>query len=602
MADFSISILLGAIDKVTQPLKKVTRSLNSLKSPIRKITRENKEMKKSFEDTFKSITSRALKLGTTFSKIGNWMSTRVTLPLTAFGTFSLKAAGDLNTAMANVSTLLSGSTESIGSRIKGMKKEVQNMAIEFGKSTDDMAGGLYQVISVFGDGAESMKLLSLNAKAATAGIATTKEAINLTSGVTKAYGDTTAEAVKHTSDLAFTTVRLGATTFPELAASIGKVAPLASKLNITQEEMFAGFAALTGVTGNTAEVSTQLAAVLTSLLKPSGKMPAAIKAINEKFGTMHKNSIEMTKKEGIVNTLRMLIDVVKGNEELFTEVLGGRKEALLAAFALTGAQHKDFISKQKEMVNAIGATDEAFKRQTEGIGKNAHTWKQFKSQFQVFRQSAGDILAPAFSSILEDMTPVLEGFRELSTGKQKTVISLLAIAAAIGPVSKALGTLSIVVGKLPFLFSIASNPIALAVLAIAGSITALYLAVRHFRNELKPFDKKWSTQTKEGVKESVAQAAARGQKLQATARMTEAGVAPMGTKPMSLGKGFKISEAEIKAMGGSVINKSETDINLKVTTDAGSSVTMEGVNRKKGDAKVNLSTDGYVGQNLGGIP
>jgi len=29
---------------------------------------------------------------------------------------------------------------------------------------------------------------------------------------------------------------------------------------------------------------------------------------------------------------------------------------------------------------------------------------------------------------------------------------------------------------------------------------------------------------------------------------------------------------------------------------------MEGVNRKKGDAKVNLSTDGYVGQNLGGIP
>lgn len=602
MAEFSISVLLGAVDKLTQPLKKVSESFLKLKYSIKQVTDYNKKLDDSFDKTVKKISSSALKIGTSLNRIGNWMSTRVTLPLTTFGAFSIKASHDINQAMANVSTLMTGTSEVVNQRITNMKKSVQGLAVEYGKDTGDMAQGLYQVISVFGDTADSLDLLKINAKAATAGLATTKEAIDLTSAVTKAYGDTTAEAVKKATDLAFTTVRLGATTFPELAGSIGKVAPLAAQLNISQEEMFAGFAALTGVTGNTAEVSTQLSAVLTSLLKPSEKMPLAIEAINEKFGTMHKNSIEMTKKEGIVNTLRMLIDVVHGNEELFTEVLGGRKEALLAAFALTGGQHQDFITKQKEIVNSVGATDEAFRRQTEGIGKNAFTWKQFKSQFQVFRETVGDTLAPALSDILKNLTPVVEGFGELSSSKQKTVVSLLAIAAAVGPVSKVLGGLSTVVGKLPFLFSIASNPIALAVLAIAGAVTALVLAVQHFRDEMKPFDDKWGKQTKEGVNQAVSKAAASAPRLQAEARMIEAGIMTSGGGPMSLGKKFKISEADIKAMGGQVIAKSETDINLKVTTDSGSTVTMQGINNKKGDAKVNVATDGYVGQNLGGIP
>ena len=37
------------------------------------------------------------------------------------------------------------------------------------------------------------------------------------------YGDTSAAAVAKASDLALLTVRLGQTTFPELAASIGRV-------------------------------------------------------------------------------------------------------------------------------------------------------------------------------------------------------------------------------------------------------------------------------------------------------------------------------------------------------------------------------------------
>ena len=61
---------------------------------------------------------------------------------------------------------------------------------------------------------------------------------NLLSAVTKGYGDTSAEAVQKAADLSFATVRLGQTTFPELAAAMGKVIPLASTLGVEQEQLF----------------------------------------------------------------------------------------------------------------------------------------------------------------------------------------------------------------------------------------------------------------------------------------------------------------------------------------------------------------------------
>ena len=96
-----------------------------------------------------------------------------------------------------------------------LKDAVQEMAIAHGKDTQDLARGLYQTISALGDdAADTVKVLEINSRAATAGLATTEDAIALTSAVTKAYGDTSAAAVQRVSDLAFQTVKLGQTTFP----------------------------------------------------------------------------------------------------------------------------------------------------------------------------------------------------------------------------------------------------------------------------------------------------------------------------------------------------------------------------------------------------
>ena len=162
-------------------------------------------------------------MGEGFAKAAK-TATALSVAVLAIGTMALKSSMKLSEGMGNIATLL----DEPAGRIDVLKSGVQGLAVEFGKSTEDIAEGTYQVISAFQDSAETLDLVKINAMAAAAGMATTKDAIALTSAVTKGYGDVSADAVKKASGLAFQTVKLGQTTFPELAASIGRTVPLMS--------------------------------------------------------------------------------------------------------------------------------------------------------------------------------------------------------------------------------------------------------------------------------------------------------------------------------------------------------------------------------------
>ena len=118
----------------------------------------------------------------------------------------VKSSMEFEKQMSNVGTLLDGD---VAGRIAELKKSVISISNITGAGTDNLTDGLYQVISAFGDTAESAKLLEIASKAATAGGATTTDSINLLSAVTKGYGDISAEAQQKAADLAFQTVKLG---------------------------------------------------------------------------------------------------------------------------------------------------------------------------------------------------------------------------------------------------------------------------------------------------------------------------------------------------------------------------------------------------------
>jgi len=310
--------------------------------------------------------------------------------LAAGAAASVAFAANFQAQMANVHTLIGPGSES-EQRIRELNLDVKDMAIETGKSLEDLSGGLYQVISAFGDTADSTAILKTAAQASTAGLATTTDAVNLLSGVTKGYGDTSKEAVKKASDLAFQTVKLGQTTFPELAASMGKAIPLAKALGVSQEELFGSMATLTGVTGNTAEVSTQLRATFQAIVAGNPKMVKAMRDLGYESGQA------MIEQHGLAGTLDILAESTGGNTVQLREMFGS-VEAVNAVLALTGPQADAFAEKTAAMGEASGATAEAFEIQQATV---SNMMARVQQAVGVLLVSIGEQLLPVFQGLLE---------------------------------------------------------------------------------------------------------------------------------------------------------------------------------------------------------
>ena len=320
----------------------------------------------------------------------------------AMGTAAVNAAAEYQTQLANISTLLTGTEAEVAARTAEIGDQILKVSDKTGVATDNLTDGMYQVISAFGDSADAASILETAAKSAAAGNATTADSINLLSAVTKGYGDTSAAAVQKAADLSFATVRLGQTSFPELAASMGKVIPLAGTLGLEQEQLFGAMATLTGVTGSTAEVVTQLKATMQGFLSPSKNMQAALASMGYESGQA------LLESKGLQGALDALKDSVHGDELAFAGLFSS-VEAQTAVLAMAGTQSENLASKTAEMYEAAGAADTAFQRQTNTLKYTVQTVKNLGKNFLT---QIGTNILPYVNDLAEAALPKVQNALE----------------------------------------------------------------------------------------------------------------------------------------------------------------------------------------------
>lgn len=393
--------------------------------------------------------------------------------IVAVGFGATSMATTLNESLANVSALLTDLSGSQLDKVVGeMKGKVQGMSVDMGKSTTDISGGLYEVISSLGLTNDTFGQLEISAKAGAAGLASTQESFNFLSAVTKTYGDTSESAFKKAADLGFQAVNFGQTTFPQLAASIGGVAPLAKVAGVSMEEMFAVIATATGVTGNTAEVTTQMTSAINGLLNPSKEMTALYVDLGVESGQA------LIQQRGFVGALQA---VAKSSEETkvpMTDLLG-RKEAFILTASLAGSQAQKFAQNLDHMGKAAGANggiiDEAFKKQTQGVNAAGFAWKQFKADLEVTMQQIGDALIPILSRAGAQLKPLWDGvktavdwFTKLPQPVQTSVVAFAALLALLAPIAYAIGTMVAMLGGLSLAFGGAAGTSAFLTLSLTG--------------------------------------------------------------------------------------------------------------------------------------
>ena len=357
------------------------------------------------------VDERAGKSGKAFlgmSKAAVAASAAIGVAAFKFGKVAVSSAMDFEKGMANVATLLDGEVQP---RIEELGSSIKQLMGETGQSAEVLQSGLYQVISAFGDTSDSLDILAIAAKGAVAGLADTESVVNLLAAAMKGYGDVSAESATKVSDLAFQTVKLGQTTMPELASSMGKIIPLANTLKISQEELFGAMATLTGMTGDTSKVSTQLQGAFNGLMKPTVQMEAALKKLG------YSNGLAATKALGLQGTLDALLNSVNGNEIAFAGMFGS-VEAAAGVLALAGSQSDNFARKTEAMGDAAGSTEEAYDKMQDTLQGSLD---KLKSTIDAIVIDIGEDLIPAIKSITETLPETIDFWQQVFANMSENI-------------------------------------------------------------------------------------------------------------------------------------------------------------------------------------
>lgn len=350
--------------------------------------------------TAKNQTSGLARSVSTFAKTSAAALVGVTAAVVGTAATCGKQAADVEKAMAQTRTLLTGTADKTQARTAELTQDVMNISRVTGRVSTEIAAGSYQVISAFQDTADTASILETATKAAIAGQAETVDTVNALAAVTKAYGDTSARAVTHVSDLSFETIRLGQTTMPELANGIQKASGSAAALHVSQEELYAGFATLTGVIGNTDTVGTALNTLYTKMLKPSTALSKAVESLG------YKSAYAMVQQEGLGGTIKKLGQYAGGDATKFAALFSMRD--LKAAQGILNTMDV-YEQKLSELQDADGATDRAFMT-------SINNWNDMfgiaSNKVSVFAQQVGMKLLPYAKDFLSDAMPKIDSLMD----------------------------------------------------------------------------------------------------------------------------------------------------------------------------------------------
>lgn len=390
------------------------------------------------------------------------------------------------TAMRSANTMAGKNGEefdALSDKIVGLSKKIP-------LAREELANGLYQTISNGVPEDNWIEFLEQSSKAAVGGLADLGQTVTVTSTLIKNYGLSWDKAGA-IQDKIQMTAKNGVTSFEQLGQALPRVSGSASQLGVEMDELMAVFATTTGVTGNTAEVSTQLSAVLNALIKPSAEATKAAEAMGIGF-----NAASVQAAGGLENFLLGLDASIQEysaktgqlSETIYGQLFGSA-EALRLLGSLTGEQKDKFSENIGAMADSAGTIDEVF---NEMSSTGDSVGQMLKNQVQSMLDWAGSLAstsAPYMEMIantglaLMSMAQLKGGLVAVVSGLRAVKIATLAQAAA----SKiaVLASNAWKIAQIALNFVLSANPIGIVIMAIAGLVAILVAAYNNcetFRN------------------------------------------------------------------------------------------------------------------------
>lgn len=322
-------------------------------------------------------------------------------------------------AAMNAANTMAGKSGEDFAKLKG---QVAELSKSIPVVRDELANGLYQVISNGVPEDNWIAFLQKSAKASVGGIADLGETVKVTSTIIKNYGLSWDKA-GDVQDKIQLTAKNGVTSFEQLAQALPRITGNAATLGVSIDELMATFATLTGVSGNTNEVATQMAAIFTALVKPSSEASKMAQQMGIEF-----DAAAIKAAGGMRNFLTDLDKNVKAyasksgmlEQEIYGKLFGSA-ESLRALGPLTGQLAAKFNENVEAMKGSAGTIDDAFSIMS---SSGAASLQILKNKFA----EVGDAIASTMGGIM----PVLSITAQIGN----TVIAVSAMVSGLKNLAK----------------------------------------------------------------------------------------------------------------------------------------------------------------------
>ncbi|MGW3651076.1 phage tail tape measure protein [Streptomyces sp. NPDC000878] len=326
----------------------------------------------------------------------------------------------LERAMANVMTI---SQQINSDNVSAFTDQIVELSTRLPQTAEQLADGLYQVVSTGFDGSEAMQILEVAARGASAGLTTTETSARALLGVMKAYGLEASQA-NDVMDVMFQTVNLGVISYEELAQQLGDVVPMAAAAGVEFDDMSAALAAITLSGIPAAEAVTALNMLLTRVMKPTQDLRQAVKDLGYESAA---SAVEQDGLYVVVNKLNGAAgNTAEGIANMWKDIRATR-----AALALAAAGGQNYADTYADIANEVAraeATQKAYAIQTDTVSGQ---WAIFANQARALGIDIGRALLPALKAIGTVLHTVVGAVNDLPAPMKTALAVTLASSAAL---------------------------------------------------------------------------------------------------------------------------------------------------------------------------
>lgn len=386
-----------------------------------------------------------------------------------------KSFFDLGLKAQDAFSLVTGMAGTTHDELASLMPGLQQQAMQYGESLDQVASGLYEIQSAGYGGKDALLVESDAMKEAQASGAQFSQVASGLTGELHAYHASAQQAGGYTDIMTEAVVR-GKQSFQDFVSAIGPLAAAGANVGISFDQISAAEATMTQINPHVRQDATQLTHMLNAIALNADAVSASAHKMGLKFNETTYNSLDL------IGKLQYLQQVSDGNKSDFEKLVGGAS-GLAAALDLLNGKGATYAQNLDAMKHASGATDAAFKEHDQTI--KAAT-DHIGAALSVLSYNLVTAITPHILPIINDISDALGNFADfVSTHFDQVLPIIIGLATAIGVIL--VGALVAFVGPMlaaaaPFL------AVAAAVGVLAGVLSGPILGAFHIMSQTAEAD------------------------------------------------------------------------------------------------------------------